>query len=44
MILFGVIVTIKAPIGLGVYFITSSLVILIEEIGFKIYSRNREFI
>lgn len=41
MIIFNLIITIKAPIALGIYLITSSVVSLIEEIGFRIYSRNK---
>ena len=42
-IVMGVLITFKAPIALGIYFITSSLFNLIEDIGFKIYSKNRVF-
>ena len=36
-IVFSLIISIKAPIALGIYFITTSLFSLIEEIGFKLY-------
>ncbi len=41
MIIMGLLITVKTPIALGIYFVTSALFNLIEEIGFKIYSRNR---
>lgn len=34
-------ITVKAPIALGLYFITSSVFSLIEEIIFRIYMKNR---
>lgn len=43
MLVFSLMITIKAPIGLGIYLITSSLFSLIEDIGFKLYSRNKVF-
>ena len=43
MIIMGVLITFKAPIALGIYFITSSIFNLIEDIAFKIYSKNRVF-
>lgn len=43
MLLFGLVITVKAPIGLGIYFITSSIFTLVEDIGFKIYSKNKVF-
>ena len=43
MIIFGLVITIKAPIALGIYFITSSLFTLIEDIGFRLYSKNKVF-
>lgn len=43
MMIMGVLITVKAPIALGIYFITSSLFNLIEDIGFRIYSKNRVF-
>lgn len=43
MLIFGLVITVKAPIGLGIYFITSGIFTLIEDIGFKIYSRNKVF-
>jgi YidC/Oxa1 family membrane protein insertase len=42
MMIFSIVITIKAPIGLGIYFIASSFS-LIEDIGFKLYSKNRVF-
>ncbi|MCF0148596.1 MAG: membrane protein insertase YidC [Clostridium sp.] len=44
MIIMGVLITFKAPIALGIYFITSSLFTLLEDIGFRIYSRNKKFV
>ena len=43
MLIFGLVITVKAPIGLGIYFITSSIFTLLEDIGFKIYSKNKVF-
>lgn len=43
MIIMGVLITFKAPIALGIYFITSSLFNLLEDIGFKIYSKGKMF-
>lgn len=43
MIIMGVLITFKAPIVLGLYFITSSLFNLFEDIGFRIYSKNKVF-
>jgi YidC/Oxa1 family membrane protein insertase len=34
-------ITIKAPVALGLYFITSSIFSLIEELIFRIYMKNR---
>lgn len=44
MIIFGLIMTVKAPIALGIYFITSSLFTLIEDIGFRLYSKSKVFV
>lgn len=44
MIIFGLVMTVKAPIALGIYFITSSLFTLIEDIGFRLYSKNKVFV
>ena len=44
MIIMGVLITIKAPIALGIYFITSSLFNLLEDIGFRIYSKGKSFV
>ncbi len=44
MIIMGVLITIKAPIALGIYFITSSLFNLLEDIGFRIYSKGKRFV
>lgn len=41
MIIIGLVITIKAPVALGIYFITSSTITLIENIGFRLYSRSR---
>lgn len=43
MIIMGVLITFKAPIALGIYFITSSLFNLLEDIGFRIYSKGKRF-
>lgn len=43
MMILGLIVTIKAPIALGIYFITSSTFSLVEDIGFRVYSKNKVF-
>ncbi|AZV57615.1 membrane protein insertase YidC [Clostridium sp. AWRP] len=40
----GLLITIKAPIALGLYFITSSIFSLVEEIAFRIYIKNKEFV
>lgn len=37
----SLIITIKAPIALGLYFITSSIFALFEEILFRVYMRNK---
>ena len=44
MIIMGVLITIKAPIALGIYFITTSLFNLLEDIGFRIYSKGKRFV
>lgn len=44
MMIFSIVITIKAPIGLGIYLVTSSLFSLIEDIGFKLYSKNKVFV
>lgn len=43
MIVMGILITVKSPIALGIYFITSGLFSLFEDLGFKIYSKNRVF-
>lgn len=43
MIIMGVLITFKVPIALGIYFITSSLFNLLEDIGFRIYSKGKRF-
>lgn len=40
----GLLITIKAPIALGLYFITSSVFSFVEEIAFKIYIKNKQFV
>ncbi len=40
----GLLITIKAPIALGLYFITSSIFSLVEEIAFRIYIKNKQFV
>lgn len=44
MMIFSIVITIKAPIGLGIYLVTSSLFSLIEDIAFKLYSKNKVFV
>lgn len=41
MVVFSVLISVKAPVALGIYFITSGLFSLIEEIGFRIYYRKK---
>lgn len=43
IIIYNLLTTIKTQVVLRIYLITSSVVSLIEEIGFSIYSRNRVF-
>lgn len=43
MIVMGVLITVKSPIALGIYFITSGMFSLIEDIVFRIYSKNKVF-
>lgn len=43
MVVMSLVITIKAPIGLGLYFITSSLFSLIENEIFRIYSKKVNF-
>lgn len=38
--IFSLLITIKAPVAIGIYFITTSLFSLIEEILFRIYIKN----
>ncbi|SHH57990.1 membrane protein insertase, YidC/Oxa1 family, C-terminal domain-containing protein [Clostridium collagenovorans DSM 3089] len=40
-IFIGLMFTMKTPVALGLYFISSSLFSLIEEIGYRIYSKNK---
>lgn len=37
----GVLITFKAPVALGLYFITSSLFSLVEEVVFRLYIKRR---
>ena len=37
---FSLIMTVKAPIAIGIYFITTSLFSLLEEIAFRLYVKN----
>lgn len=39
--IFSLLITVKAPVAIGIYFITTSLFSLIEEIIFRIYVKNR---
>lgn len=41
MIVFSLILTIKTPIAIGIYFITSSMFSFLEELSFKIYHKIR---
>lgn len=41
MAIFSIILTIKAPVAIGLYFITTSLFSLIEEIVYRIYMKNK---
>lgn len=41
MMIFSLIITVKSPIAIGIYFITSSLYNLIEEIALKIYFKKK---
>lgn len=41
MSIFSLLITIKAPIALGLYFITTSLFSLFEEIGYRLYLKNK---
>ena len=38
--IFSLLITVKAPIAIGIYFITTSLFSFIEEIAFRLYIRN----
>ena len=40
----GLLITIKAPIVIGLYFITSSIFSLVEEIAFRVYIKNKQFV
>lgn len=40
-VVFSLIIIIKAPIAIGMYFITTSLFSAIEEVGFRLYMRNK---
>lgn len=40
-LVFSVIIIIKAPIAIGMYFITTSICSIFEEIGFRIYMKNK---
>jgi len=39
--IFSIVITIKAPIAIGIYFITTSLFSLFEEIGYRLYMKNK---
>lgn len=39
--IFSIVLTIKAPIAVGIYFITTSIFSLFEEIGYRLYMRNK---
>jgi YidC/Oxa1 family membrane protein insertase len=40
-VVFSLMIILKAPIALGMYFITTSLFSIVEEIGFRIYVRHK---
>lgn len=42
--IFSIIITVKAPIALGIYFITSSIFTLVEDIIFRIFTRNKVYV
>lgn len=39
--IFSILITIKIPIAVGIYLITTSLFSLMEEIGFRLYVKNK---
>jgi YidC/Oxa1 family membrane protein insertase len=40
-VVFSLLIAVKAPVALGIYFITSGLFSLIEEIGYRLYFRKK---
>ena len=44
IIIINLLISIKAPVALGIYFITSSLVNFIQELGFRLYIKNKKTI
>lgn len=41
--IFSIFITFRTPIAIGIYFITSGLFSLLEEIGYRIYIKSRHF-
>ncbi|PRR79128.1 membrane protein insertase YidC [Clostridium luticellarii] len=41
IIIFSIFITIKAPVAIGLYFITTSLFSLFEEIGYRLYMKDK---
>jgi 60Kd inner membrane protein. len=39
--IFSLLITVKAPIAIGIYFITTALFSLFEEIGYRLYMKNK---
>lgn len=39
--IFSILLTIKAPVAIGIYFITTSIFSLFEEIGYRLYMKNK---
>lgn len=42
MAVFSLLITIKAPIAIGMYFLTSSVYSFVEEVGYRLYIRNKK--
>lgn len=40
----GIMITVKAPIAIGIYFITSNMFSFIEDVVFRIYVRNKSIV
>jgi membrane protein insertase Oxa1/YidC/SpoIIIJ len=39
--IFSIVLTVKAPVAIGLYFITTNLFSLFEEIGYRLYMKNQ---